>query len=540
MQIAVFYLLFVVPVVIIGFFFGRAINVRLQADVMIADLALARTIAQETELSLTNARYAAQEMARYSELGGGSQEDVEDLYTRLTGARAATNPISMLSDWWVIKIREPIGFDEVPSEAFSSQDYLKYTDISGPSVSSGWLSSATRQPVVTAVSPLWDELGNIFGVVVSNIKLDDLSMALSEMITKYLVGSNEGFQAMIVDSSRKIVAHPDRSMLLQSAKAVPSSVVDDVLQGMEGNQVREQDDGGRTLFSYASIPNTRWGVIVSRPTDVAFATANAFSRSMLIVVGVFIAVGMVFWVGLSFKVIRPLEKLAVYSHSISGDEKLSEAQRSELDSLANRSDQVGYLTDTLVHMEADIDARLNELATLLQTSAAVVSTLENTAVLDRILEQVERLLDVEMSAIVALDRHDGVFTAQASRGITHSHAAQLTVDPADSDAMILRALRRRAPVQVSDTETDLSFENRKLLAQEAGYRSVLAIPLQTLYAPPSALLIFRSDPHVFSEREISLLTNFANHAAMAIENATLYARSDMRLQEQSCRLEALI
>ena len=95
-------------------------------------------------------------------------------------------------------------------------------------------------------------------------------------------------------------------------------------------------------------------------------------------------------------------------------------------------------------------------------------------------------------------------------------------------------------MQVSDTETDLSFENRKLLAQEAGYRSVLAIPLQTLYAPPSALLIFRSDPHVFSQREISLLTNFANHAAMAIENATLYARSDMRLQEQSRRLEALI
>ena len=442
MQIAFFYLLFVVPVVIIGFFFGRAINVRLQADVMIADLALARTIAQETELNLTNTRYATQEMARYSELGGGSQEEVEELYTKLTGARAATNPISMLSDWWVIKIREPIGFGDVPPEAFSSQDYLKYTDLSGPSVSSGWLSSATRQPVVTSVAPLWDELGNIFGVVVSNIKLDGLSMALSEMITKYLVGSNEGFQAMIVDGSRKIVAHPDRSMLLQSAKTVPSSVVDEVLQGMEGNQVREQDDGIRILFSYAPIPDTRWGVIVSRPTDVAFATANSFSRSMLIVVGIFIAVGMVFWVGLSFKVIRPLEKLAVYSHSISSDEKLSEAQRSELASLANRSDQVGYLTDTLVHMEADIDARLNELATLLQTSAAVVSTLENTAVLDRILEQVERLLDVEMSAIVALDRHDGVFTAQASRGITHSHAAQLTVDPGDADAMIFAGIAR--------------------------------------------------------------------------------------------------
>ncbi len=540
MQIAVFYLLFVVPVVIIGFFFGRAINVRLQADVMTADLALARAIAQETELNLTNARYMAQELARYSEVGGGSQDDVEELYTKLVGARSATNPISLLSDWWVIRNREPVGLDVIPPEAFSSRDYLQQTELSSPSVSSGWRSSSTRQPVVTSVMPLWDDLGNVFGVVVSNIKLDALSTTLTKMINKYLVGSNEGFQAMIVDSSRKIVAHPNRSMLLRSTTGIPSSVVNDVLQGREGNQVKEQDDGERMLFSYAPIPGTRWGVIVSRPTDVAFATANAFSRSMLIIVAIFVAVGMVFWAGLSFQVIRPLEKLAVYSQSISGNEKLSNEQRSELASLANRSDQVGHLTDTLVHMEADIDARLNELATLLQTSAAVVSTLENQAVLDRILEQVERLLDVEMSAIVALDRQDGTFRAQASRGITHAHAAQLTVDPGDTDAMILRALRGRSPVQVSDTETDPSFEKQKLQAQKVGYRSVLAIPLQTLYAPPSALLIFRSDPHVFSEREISLLTNFANHAAMAIENATLYARSDMRLQEQSRRLEALI
>jgi len=84
--------------------------------------------------------------------------------------------------------------------------------------------------------------------------------------------------------------------------------------------------------------------------------------------------------------------------------------------------RLGILTATLVHMESDIEARLNELATLLQTSAAVVSTLESQVVLDRILEQVEQLLDVEMSAIVALDRQDGTFRTQASRGITQEHA----------------------------------------------------------------------------------------------------------------------
>jgi PAS domain S-box-containing protein len=539
-QIAFFYLLFVVPVVVIGFLLGRVINVRLQADVMTADLALARTIAQETELNLTNARYTAQELARYSEVYSADQTAVEQLYTRLVGVQSGTNPISLLSEWWVIENPVSTGFDVVPPDAFPSRYYMQRTELSRPTISNGWRSSTTNEPVVTSVIPLWDDLGNTFGVVISNIKLEALSLTLSNLIGKYRAGSSEGFQAMIVDSSRKIVAHPNNSMVLRSASVIPSSVVTDVLRGREGNQVSWQDDGQETLYSYAPIPGTRWGVIVSRPTEVAFATAHAVTRNMLIVVVVFLGVGIVFWVGLSLQVIRPMEKLAIYSQSISSNEELSGTQKSELTSLAKRHDQVGHLTDTLVHMEADIEARLNELATLLQTSAAVVSTLESQAVLDRILEQVERLLDVEMSAIVALDRQDGTFRTQASRGITNAHAAQLTVDPGDTDSVILRALRGRAPVQISDVEKSSISEKLRSQALEVGYRSVLAVPLQTLYAPPSALLIFRPEPHVFSDREISLLINFANHAAMAIENATLYARSDMRLQEQTRRLEALI
>jgi PAS domain S-box-containing protein len=261
---------------------------------------------------------------------------------------------------------------------------------------------------------------------------------------------------------------------------------------------------------------------------------------MLIIVSVFVGVGLIFWAGLSLKVIRPMEKLAVYSHTISSNEKLSDQQMKELSSFANRRDQVGHLTDTLINMEADIEARLTELETLLQTSAAVVSTLESQAVLDRILEQVEPLLNVQMSAIVGLDRQEGTFRTQASRGISSNHAAQLTVDHQDTDSMVLRALRRRAPIQFSDLENDPVSKKFKKQAIESGYRSALAIPLQTLYAPPSALVMFRADTHVFTDREVSLLTNFANHAAMAIENATLYARSDMRLQEQTRRLEALI
>ncbi|MFN2233929.1 MAG: ATP-binding protein [Anaerolineales bacterium] len=519
---------------------ARTINVRLQAEVKTSDLALARAIAQETELNITNARFAAQELARYSAVNDMDQEAVEELYTRLMGVQSGTNPLSLLSDWWVIWDSSLVGLDAVPSGDLPAKNFIQHSELTSPSITNGWLSSITHEAFVTSVIPLWDELGNKIGLVVSNIKLAELSGTLSEMISKYQSVRREGLQAIIIDNSRKIIAHHENKLLLRSAVGIPDNVVSDVLGGREGNYIDESDNSQEMLYSYAPITSTDWGVIISRPTEVAFATSQVVTRSMLIVVAVYLGVGMVFWVGLSRQVIRPMEKLATFSQSISTNRELSKVEREELTSIAKRQDQVGNLTATLVNMELDIQARLNELATLLRTSAAVVSTLESQAVLDRILEQVEQLLDVEMSAIVALDRLDGTFRTQASRGITQNHAAQLTVDPRDTDSIILQSLRGRVSVQIRDVENSTMSDDAKQLALQAGYRSVIAIPLQTLYASPSALLIFRAEPYDFSDREISLLTNFANHAAMAIENATLYARSDMRLQEQTRRLEALI
>ena len=102
------------------------------------------------------------------------------------------HPLSLLSDWWVIWDSSPAGLDVVPPGDFPTRNFIQRSELTRPTLSNGWLSSATRVPVVTSVIPLWDELGNTIGLVVSNIKLAGLSGTLSEMITKYRSGGNEG------------------------------------------------------------------------------------------------------------------------------------------------------------------------------------------------------------------------------------------------------------------------------------------------------------------------------------------------------------
>jgi len=272
----------------------------------------------------------------------------------------------------------------------------------------------------------------------------------------------------------------------------------------------------------------------------AFATAQATHQGVLFSVAVYLIVGLFFWLALSRQVIRPIERLATFSQTIGLDIESPDEARYAMNYLAERPDQIGHLIRSLTRMEAAIEARLKELSTLLETSAAVVSTLDPQTVLNRILEQVERLTNIKMAAIVALDKDRNIFRAVASRGLSNRYAEQLAISPSEPHSITLRAIRTGEPIQVSDTETDPSFAVLRPRARSEGYRSLLAVPLLMHHASPAALLVYRPEPHVFTRREINLVTSFANHAAMAIENAALYARSDMRLQEQTRRLEALI
>jgi PAS domain S-box-containing protein len=539
LQLMAFYILFVGPVVVIALIFTRTTTQRLQTDVKESDLAIARSIAQETELNMSNARRAVEQMADYAVVLNADLPGMGELFNNTMSVRPDINLVYRLNAQGFMIFHFPTSPGYTVGQDFSFREYFQRARVTTRSlISKGRISPTTQQPVATAVMPLWDKGGDFLGVVATNIKLESLSQTLEKIIGDY---QTEGaFRAMIIDSSKQIIAHPDIDLLLQPVPDFPPRVTNDVLLGRSGNFIGDDEMGEETLFSYTPIPSAGWGVIIIRPTASAFATSQAFTRGILSVIAIFLGVGIAFWFILSKQLIEPLDELANFSQAISQHKVLSNEERNELLALADRPDQAGYLTSSLLSMEEAIDARIDELGTLLQTSAAVVSSLEHGTVLGRILEQVENLLDAGMSAIVAFNERQGAFRVQASRGLSENFVERINLAPDDQYSVTMQAIHAQEPIQISDTENEPDLSLTKQLAREAGCRSLLTIPLKTQYAPPSVLLIFRLDPHTFTEQEITLLTNFANQAAMAIENAELYSRSDMRLQEQTRRLEALI
>ncbi len=538
-QMLVLYLLFMGPVVLAWIGFDQFVARQLSEDVKAADLALARAISQETNTTLARALQSTQHLSSYPEVITSDPQGMQKLFSTFLTARPDINLVYRLDADGLMVYHYPLGPSSTVNTDFSFRDYFQEAKRTKRSLlSRGRISPTTELPVTTAVTPIWDDAENFLGVVATNIKLQSLSTTLASIAEEHR--PEENFEIMIVDSGGRIIAHPEANLLLSELTKSLPAVTGPVLEGQSGNTIGKDETGVERLYTYAPITSVGWGVIVSRNSDIAFATARMIRRGVLVTIYVFLVLGIIFWIVLSRRVLRPLEFLASYSEKIGTTQHTSESEQEEIALISKRPDRIGRLALSLQRMEESIEARLTELSTLLQTSAVVVSSLNPKTVLNNILEQVERLMNIQSCAIVALDTESGQFRARASRGLSESYSVLFNIDPAEPHSITMQAIESGLPQQVSDTELDANYASQRFRSRSEGYRSILAVPLSTQHSPPAALLVYKPDPHVFSEQEIGLLTSFANHAAMAIENAELYDRSDTRLKEQTRRLEALI
>jgi signal transduction histidine kinase len=550
LQLLALYLLFVGPVIVAALIFDSLAGARLKRDVQAADLALARSIALETDASLQNALRTVAELSlapevqnRLKPLEGsqpsGGSPSLAPLFATVKTARGEINLVYLLGADGLMLYHYPEGPGSTVGLYFSHRQY--YTDSLTsrvPLMSAGRISPTTNQPVVTAVMPVRAADGNFLGVVATNLDLQQLSATLTQITTD----QTAGLRVSILDATGQIVADSDPGKLLTDARADFAAETEAALRGESDSRIGRDAAEREMLFSYVPIASAGWAVVVQHPADHAFASPRAFHNGLLIAIGVFLVGGLFFWMMLSRRVIAPLERLAVFSAAISR-RAVAPAHRAQLVPHSDRADQMGHLVRALTQMERDVERRFTELSTLLDTSTAVVSTLDSQRVLDTILEQVQRLLGVDKCAIIALDERARELRLRAARGLSDDYLRRIRTRSVDARPVFPseRAIRAGQLIQVGDTETETDFPaSMRERARVEGYRALLAAPLITPHSPPAALIVYWRDPHVGSPEEINLIVNFANQAAMAIENAALFALTDEKLREQTRTLEALV
>lgn len=169
------------------------------------------------------------------------------------------------------------------------------------------------------------------------------------------------------------------------------------------------------------------------------------------------------------------------------------------------------------------DYRVRQREYLLEISRALTEELDLKTLLNRILQISIEMLSGHAGFIALTDDHKG-WHLSVSKGI------------APALSQYLEHWLQNVPESESESGANIPEINKMLGDISMGMLSGVGITMQVQKRTIGQIFVFRNYRGAFTSNDYNILTNFANQAAIAVRNASLYNQ----VREQNMRISALL
>jgi GAF domain-containing protein len=190
----------------------------------------------------------------------------------------------------------------------------------------------------------------------------------------------------------------------------------------------------------------------------------------------------------------------------------------------------------------EVQARTRELTEALEYQTATSEVLNVISrspsqlepVLDAILQTAARLCEAEYALFFKLQ--DGKFHLAGSNNATAAYVNYVSEHPISLDrgSLVGRTALERRAIHLPDCLTDPEYTLHEY-ARIGKHRSMFGVPLLRDGLPIGVIGLLRTVVKPFTEKQIKLVTTFADQALIAIENARLFEAEQTRSRELQTR-----
>ena len=199
-----------------------------------------------------------------------------------------------------------------------------------------------------------------------------------------------------------------------------------------------------------------------------------------------------------------------------------------------------------VRLFDEVQARTRDLTESLQQQTATAdvlkvisrSTFDLQTVLSALIKSAARLCSADQGAITR--EINGTFFRAATYGHSSEFSDYIRETPVqlDRSSVAGRALVEGRIVHIPDIKADPEYTFSPGL-DLGGFRTVIGVPMLREGVPIGVLALSRKNVLAFTDKQIELVTTFADQAAIAIENVRLFESVEARTRELAASLENL-